>query len=269
MKGHLLSVALITAIAVPLGAMYLDSRAPAQVQTVKYCEGTYDMWWQDAKCQRPAADLPKPFYGRQVNGGIEVDASQKPAMGFTPCPAEGCDFHYRSVQTKVVSNPDINPALLSPATFAERWDAMRDPVLYTDGPFMAAFDLDGTMLWSQVPIGYLPKEWKGIAGVLGAICPQETKELDEALCQTPAPTPSVLEKGEHGGLIISLPFFRIRLFVASPRYRYHARPAHRTVARNKPRREPTTQTVSREPPAVREPATSPPAPSSEGTKKVF
>jgi hypothetical protein len=47
-------------------------------------------------------------------------------VGFIPCPAEGCDFHYRQIPVVIVQNPELDQAWLTP----DLWMIAREPVPY-------------------------------------------------------------------------------------------------------------------------------------------
>src|SRR5262249_25720496 len=86
-------------------------------------------------------------------------------VGFTPCPAEGCDFHYRRIPVVIVQNPDLDQAWLTP----DLWMAAYQPMPYRQH--------GGELDWlvnSPVPLRIYPASYYAQAAVpnMPAVCPQ-------------------------------------------------------------------------------------------------
>jgi hypothetical protein len=164
MKRLVLTTALVMAVGVAIGGVYLDtSTVEQQARQLQVRRFTLQ-------------DIDRAVYGPDglTNPKLRsVTASADTAIGRAQVADPVIDRTH-------VADPVIDRTNKTDQAF----DRKRAPVQYTDGPLMTAADPDGNIVTADRPLRLEPKEYSAQASSpLPADCPQPNAADDTAFCQ--------------------------------------------------------------------------------------
>jgi hypothetical protein len=174
MKRLVLTTALVMAVGVAIGGVYLDtSTVKQQARQLQVHRFTLQ-------------DIDRAVYGPDglTNPKLRsVTASADTSIGRAQVADPVIDRTH--VADPVIDRTHVaDPVIDRTNKTDQAFDRKRAPVQYTDGPLMTAADPDGNIVTADRPLRLEPKEYSAQASSpLPADCPQPNAVDDTAFCQ--------------------------------------------------------------------------------------